>query len=197
MDPKSKETQQELFEQFSQEPKKAERFPGLPRSQKPILLSTNTEQLLMGGILVILLLCGVFFLGVLRGKSIVRSALTSSRTIQASPAAPTIETHQKRSQTTPAVSPTISMAPERAQNPGPAAVEASAKPYTIQLVTHRKKSLAEAEMAALQQMGFTSSIIPSGEYFQVCAGQYASKEEAKKDQARFSSKYKDCFLRRR
>ena len=52
-------------------------------------------------------------------------------------------------------------------------------------------------MNVLRAQGLYSFIIPSGEYFQVCAGQYASKEEAKKDVARFSAKYKDCFLRRR
>jgi hypothetical protein len=69
-EPKPKETQQELFEQFSDAPKQPERFPQIARTHKPMLVSTNTEQLLMAGILLILVLCGVFFLGVMRGKAL-------------------------------------------------------------------------------------------------------------------------------
>ncbi len=185
MDLKSKETQQELFEQFSDVPKKNDRFPGLSRTQKPVLLSTNTEQLLMGGILLILTLCGVFFLGVLRGKALSQDIPVSPpRTASPAPAAQSLRSSQvsRVPVAPPAVTSTETIA---------------AKPYTIQLVTHRKKIFAEADMEAHRRAGSYSVIIPSGDYFQVCVGQYASKEDAKKDLARFSVKYKDCFLRRR
>ena len=95
--------------------------------------------------------------------------------------------------------------PTQAQRPGTAAspaktdsqVPVAEKPYTIQVVTHRKKEFAEAEVSRIRKLGYISFIIPSGDYFQVCAGQYASKEEARKDLGVFSSKYKDCFLRHR
>lgn len=191
-DPKAKETQQELFEQFSGASKKPERFPALSRTQKPLLVTTNMEQLLMGAILLILVLCGVFFLGVLRGKSLARPAPLSVRAA----AAPVsrIDAAQPRSAAPATNAPAVITPPEPIR---PSGAAVSAKPYTIQLVTHRKKEFAETEMKTLQNAGFISTIIPSGEYFQVCAGQYASKEEARKDLARFSAKYKDCFLRRR
>ena len=179
-----KEAQQELFEEFSTTPKKPERFPQLSRSHKPILISTNVEQSILAGILLILAFCGVFFLGVVRGKSLSKPAAEPElRTLP-------VAVKPTRVSAPAAVSPAV----PRAAQP---VLEAPSKPYTIQLVTHRKKEMAEAEMNALRARGIYSFIIPSGEYLQVCAGQYASKEEAKKDLARFSGKYKDCFLRRK
>lgn len=71
------------------------------------------------------------------------------------------------------------------------------KPYTIQLVTYKKKEIAENETALLRRQGFFSAIIPSGEYYQVCVGQYADKAEAARDLKTFSARYRDCYLRRR
>ncbi len=190
-EPKSKETQSELFEQFSSTAApRADRFPNVSRTQKPILFSTNTEQLLMAGILFILALCGVFFLGVLRGK-----ALSSGR--EESPAA--VSQPRPKAVPVPAVVATPvqpSKAPPASAGPV-SAPEVSSKIYTIQIVTHRKKELAEAEMNGLRAKGFYSFIIPSKEYFQVCVGQFASKEEAKGDLDRFKAKFKDSYIRRR
>jgi len=191
-DPRSKETQQELFEQFSGKSKKTERFPILSHTQKPLLVTTNTEQLLMGAILFILVLCGVFFLGVLRGKSLSRSMPMPVR-IATSPTF-RVDASRPRTETPTPGTPVVVKPPEPAKSSG---ADISVKPYTIQLVTHRKKEFAETEMNALRSAGFISTIIPSGEYFQVCVGQYASREEAKKDLARFATKHKDCFLRPR
>lgn len=178
-----KETQQELFQEFSTTPKKTERFPMVSRTQKPILFSTNTEQLLMAGILFILTLCGVFFLGVMRGK--VLAGLTSGPVIL---------------NTAPVPAPIVSAQPSVVRPapaaPMPVATQIPTKPYTLTLVTHRKKEMAEAEMNAIRGQGFYSFVRKSGDYFEVCVGQYASRDEAKRDLARFSHKYKDCFLRR-
>jgi hypothetical protein len=194
-----KETQSELFpEQFSSGALRGERLPSIVRPQKQILLTTNTEQMLMAGIISILLLCGVFFLGVVRGKAIV--GLPAEIPAQAYeeplrtavPAMPPPAAKQQDGPVPPAGRSGAATAP-RAQN----IPAESTKPYTIQLVTHRKKDLAEQEMNGLRAQGFYSFLIPSGVYFQVCVGQYASKDEAKKDLARFAPKFKDCFLRRR
>lgn len=190
----SKETQQELFGEFSATPKKPDRFALISRTQKPILFSTNTEQLLMFGILFILMLCGVFFLGVMRGKALLGQPVTEA------PIASTTISPKRWPvlAVTPDVHP-VSPIPRVSvvKTPSIAPQEVPQKPYTLQLVTHRKKELAESEMNGLRAQGLYSFIIPSGEYFQVCAGQYGSKEEAKKDVVRFSGKYKDCFPRRR
>ena len=194
-DEKDRETQQELFQEFSSAPKKPERFPSIAKTQKPILVSTTIEQVLMGAIVGILVLCAVFFLGVLRGKSLsgISSQPTAAASSPKSMAVPTttlVRPVAVSTRSAPAAAPVKS--PVSLVTPA-----ATGKPYTIQLVTHRKKEYAENEMAAVRKIGFVSFIIPSGEYFQVCAGQYATKEEAKKDLALFAAKYKDCFLRRR
>lgn len=188
-EPAPKETQQDLFGDVSAPPKKADRFGQMARSQKTILVTTNAEQLILAGIFFILLFCGIFFLGVVRGKS-----------LSGQPPAPSQATARpallpERSSAPPSPVRTVSPARKAAAPAVPAAV--ASKPYTLQLVTHRKKDLATNEMNTLRGQGFYSFIIPSGEYFQVCVGQYASKEEAKQDQARFIGKYKDCFLRRK
>src|SRR6185436_9440850 len=79
---KSRETQSELFEEFSSAPKKPERFPSIAKTHKPILVSTTLEQLLMASIVGILVLCGVFFLGVLRGKSLRPAASLPSAVVR-------------------------------------------------------------------------------------------------------------------
>lgn len=178
-DDKSQEAQQELFQQFSSVPNRAERFPALAKSQKPLLINTTLEQILLAGILLILLLCGIFFLGVLRGKSL-KPFTASTQPRMVSPG-----------NTPPVQRPMVSAAPTTtlAALPG--------KPYTIQLVTYRKKEYADTEVNAVRKMGFASFMLQKGDYFQVYAGQYGSRDEAKKDLALFQSKYKDSFLTRR
>jgi hypothetical protein len=193
----TQETQQELFQEFSGESsKKRERFPGLSRTPKPILISTSVEQIILAGIFLILIACLVFFLGVLRGKSL---AGTSSRPAQP---APITALAQKSAPAPSKIPPPVSPAKTQPVKPkisSPAVVMKAdlSKPYTLQLVTYKKQDLAEREVAALRGRGLYSFIIPSGEYYQVCAGQYSNKEEAKNDLKVLSPKYKGCFLRRR
>ena len=209
---KQEETQQELFNQFSGELKKAERFPSISRPQKPILFSTSVEQIILVSILLILAGCFIFFLGIMRGKALaskdqiavsarpaplapqgdlkrvqpVRAVVTTQVTVKE-----VVATTPKVKLAAPAVLPAKALA-----KPSPATLDLN-KPYTIQLVTYKKKDLAEREVAGLRRNGFYSAIIASGDYYQVCVGQYAAKEEARKDLKVFGSKYKDCFLRRR
>ena len=194
---KAPESQQELFSEFSQESQRPQRFPSLAKSHKPILFSATMEQILLAGILLILVMCFVFFLGVLRGKS-----LRMER--PASAAAPVA-----RVVTAPAAPAPVAIQPVVvSQTSVPVATAASAtrpkltvddplKPYSIQLVTYKQREYAEKEAKGLRRVGFFTTIIPSGDYYQVCAGQYASSDEARRDLVYFSSKYKGCFLRRR
>ncbi len=201
------EKQPEFFNEFSRAEKKPERFPSLNKAQKPILVSTNAEQLIFSGIIAILVLCGVFFLGVLRGKSL-RAPVFSAAPVSAAARAPRTTAHAAM----PRVQPARPIAAGEGRTGGPPAsalketapvpakgreVSPAVKPYTIQLVTYKKKDLAEAEVAGLRRKGFYSAIIPSGDYFQVSVGLYATKEDAKKYLRYFGSRYKGCFLRRR
>ena len=187
------ERQQELFLQFSGEAKRPARFPALAKNHKPILLNTTVEQIILVSIAFILVGCFVFFLGVLRGKSLIASA---SHTLVKTtiPVATTVPQRMT-------VNPSVAVKPEArvsrtiANRVDP--VENVNKPYTIQLSTYKKQDFAEKEVVALRHNGFYSTIIPSGGYYVVCAGQYATKDAAKKDLKIFSAKYKGCFLRRR
>lgn len=190
------ENQQELFQEFSGDPsRRPERFPSLQKTQKPILFTTNIEQLILAVILLVLSGCFVFFLGILRGRAIAPHERNISAPRLPRPAAPmpvSVPAPIKVFSAPPAVANTT--AQKAMASP---LVLDETKPYTIQLVTHKKKVLAEKEVASLRRNGHLSWIIPSGEYHQVCAGQYRDREDAKKALRLFSSKYKDCFLRRR
>ena len=193
---RAQETQQELFKEFSEKSSRHERLPSVAKTQKPILLSTNIEQIILAAILLILSFCLIFFLGVLRGK-----ALTSVSSAGVTPGvAPTLTAPISQVATDVAAVPQKTAAPANlylvtasgTQNP-----RNLNKPYTLQLVTYKKKDLAEKDVAELRRRGAVAMIITSGDYYQVCAGQYLNKEEAKKDLKLFSLRYKDCFLRRR
>ena len=196
---KTPENQQELFSEFSQESQRPQRFPSLAKSHKPILFSVTMEQILLAGILLILLMCFVFFLGVLRGKSFrmerpASVAAPAARVVTA-PAAPAPVAIQpvavpQASVSTTVFANTVTTRPKFT-------VDDPLKPYSIQLVTYKQREYAEKEAKGLRRLGFFTTIIPSGDYYQVCAGQYASSDEARRDLAYFSSKYKGCFLRRR
>ena len=191
------ETQQELFLEFSGTAKSAERFPSLNKAHKPILLNTSVEQIILVSIVFILCCCFVFFLGVLRGKALNPLPL---RLIPQNKAVSLVS----RSVEMP--KPTFNAGSVGAgrvgvtnESPISGASETPdiSRPYTLQLSTYKKQEFADKEVAELRRSGYFTSIIPSDGFYQVCAGQYATKEDAKRDLKIFKAKYKDCFLRRR
>ncbi len=212
MDKLEQENQQELFEEFSgaASSQKQGKLQFLSRSQRPVLISTNSEQIVLYGIVVILACCFIFFLGVLRGKSI-RAMIEPSSPTSTLPARAAAPTATRSAATFPTSFTTSSRSSAASSQPiartePPASSKATSaaqlltdlnKPYTIQLCTYRGQALAEKEVALLRKKGYYSFIIPSGDYYQVCAGQYMTKEHAKKDLKVFGSAYKGSFLRRR
>jgi cell division septation protein DedD len=193
---KMQDNQNELFSEFSSAPKKTERLSSIPKASRPILISTNIEQLLIASILLVLFLCFIFFMGVLRGKGLAQPAALTRVAIAPKTGASASTKQPERVFSPPSTPALQSSAAFEPAVPVTAGLDLS-KPYTIQLVTHKKKDYAEKEVAALKATGRYSWIIPSGDYYQVCAGQYLNKDAAKSDLRFFASKYKDCFLRRR
>ncbi len=187
------EKQQELFLEFSGSSKRPQHFPSLAKTHKPILLSTTIEQVILVGIGLILVGCFVFFLGVLRGKSLSMRASQFPAQKRVPVAAMTV---QKT-----AASPIVVMKPEAravaANNHRQEQVQDLNKPYTIEVIRYRKQAQAEKEAVMLRRSGFYTTIIAGNGYYAVCVGQYATKDAAKKDLKIFSAKYKDSFLRRR
>lgn len=192
-EPKSQDSQQDLFGwQGAGQVRKAPGPPpgGLTQAQKPILVTTSLEQVLLVTIVAILAGCLIFFLGVLRGKSIGREGVRPPVTAAAAPAAAVVPAPAAAPR--PAARQAAVVREPLAAPQQPAAVKA----YTIQLVTYKKREWAEKEAAPFRAEGMYTAIVPAGEYFIVCVGQYGTKDEAKKDLKRLLTKYKDCYLRR-
>ena len=201
-DLKPGETQHDLFGEVAPgQPKKSERFAPFHRTPKPILLSTSVEQIILTGILVILAGCLVFFLGVLRGRSLGRvmvppplaAPMPAPKPAVLVPPVKKPEAARPVGVFRPAPMPTPAVKIE----PRPAPAADATKPYTLQLITYKKKDQAEGEAEELRRRGFQAFVAPSGAYYLVCSGQYGSKEEAVRDLQALGGKYKDCFLRRR
>lgn len=193
-DTKPEQTQQEFFPEFTPgQPKGPERLASFHRTPKPILVTTSVEQIVLTGILVILAGCLVFFLGVLRGRSIGHETAAPQRLVVVPLPAKKPETARQVPvfQSSPAQPPSVKIEARTAQAADPT------KPYTLQLITYKKRDLAEGEAGELRRRGFQAFVAPSGNYFLVCSGQYGSKEESARDQQALRARYKDCFLRRR
>lgn len=196
----SQETQRELFQEFGGGSEKEEkRLPFVQRTQRPILITTSVEQIVFAGMALVLIGCFVFFLGVLRGRSLRKeeTGLAIERVSpipKAPPLAPVSVRPVPRREILgyQAAAPAKEAKKKRIRVP----TLQESKPYTLQLVTYKKKDWAEKEADKLREKGYLVTIIPSGDYYQVCVGYYASKEEAQRDLKLFRSKYKDCFLRR-
>ena len=192
---KPDETQQEFFGEFSKEPKRPERLSFVPKTQKPILVNTSAEQIILGGIVLILAGCFIFFLGMIRGKSLSAQWKAERVVQQGVMPKPSGKTLEEKTASTVLLAKPVTAIPNNSQTP--LVTQNLAKPYTIQLATYKKQDLAEKEVAALRRAGFFSFIITSGDYYVVCAGQYENKDGASKDLKFFGSKYKGCYLRRR
>ncbi len=70
--------------------------------------------------------------------------------------------------------------------------------YTIQLITYLALERAAREVERLRQDGFDSFIIPSGQFFQVCADTFESREAAKGRLAQVKQDfpvYRDAYVR--
>lgn len=204
---KPQENQQELFSDFAppQQQQRVERAPGISKAPKPILISTTLEQLLFAGLILILVFCLVFFLGVLRGRYIAGPQFSSARVAVQAPA-PVQAQPVVRREAAPAPVRTVPVStPVRAAavsvptvaSSAPSAASTAAKPYTIQVLTTKKKAYADTETSSLRARGVNGWMMRSGEYYVVCVGYFKNKEEAKKDLSSLKGKYSSAYLRRR
>ncbi|MCG3175966.1 MAG: hypothetical protein MOGMAGMI_00904 [Candidatus Omnitrophica bacterium] len=191
MKEQNQENQPDLFSQPIPDKKRSEPLQELRRSPQPILLHTTLEQIVFYAIVFVLYSCGVFFFGVLRGKSI--DTAPAPQSLGRSPAVQRPQPVQTQTVAVdPATAPAAPVPPAvRSQTPDPA------KPYTIQLLSHRRKDYADRDASAIRRGGMPTFVMRKGDYYIVCAGQYASSDEATGDLRMFRQKYRDCFLRRK
>ncbi len=191
---KPQENQKELFSDFVPEPQRNERIPSIAKSHKPILISTTLEQMLLISIVMILVFCLVFFLGVLRGRSMGDQGFAA----RAAAESPAVRKPVQVKAAVPQAAAKPAAIPGAVNRDGSImVVREQAKPYTIQILTTKKRAYAESEAASLKSRGINSWVMASNEYYVVCVGTYANKEEARKDLSFFASKYKGSYLRRR
>lgn len=197
------ESQGELFPGLSEENRSSDRLSVTHRTQKPILFSTSLEQILLFIIILILSYCGVFFLGVLRGKSLGPDP-DASRTHMTPVQAANVQSSPPIQRRAPIAAPIPTRIPQTTVSPAPAQTRPTgttvldpSKPYTVQLVTYKSADLANNEVTYWKKRGYDSFVITSGDYYVVCAGQYAGQGEAKNDLTAFRKKFKDSYLRRR
>ncbi len=186
------ENQSELFPILSGEPRPPDPIPMITKTQKPIFFSTTLEQLLLAGIVLILLLCFVFFLGVLRGRSM-GSTILLKPVAALAPGAPLAAPILAA----PGRLPTPRTVTTKKESSFVVVNESLVKPYTIQVLTTKKKDYAEEEASSLRKKGANAWAAKSGDFYVVCAGSYANKEGAKKDLLYFRANYKSAYLRRR
>ncbi len=188
---KRPEVQREFFEEYSANLEKPERLPSMKVPQNAIRIQLTIEQAILGGILTILLACVIFFLGIVRGRATKNEPLLFGAPRQS-------VTHRPAPTTQALPAAPLKAASVLAQNvvAFPSAFD-PAKPYTIQLVTYKKKEWAQKEVAALQKAGYNATVVPSGHFYLVCVGQYLNRAEAERDLKRFGAQYKGCYLRRR
>lgn len=99
----------------------------------------------------------------------------------------------------PPVATSKAVTPQTPAVTGLAAEDTAAnKPYTIQLITYTTRDKAQSEVETLGTKGFKGFIIPSGKYFVVCVGHYASSAEASQDlrALKTNKSYADAYARK-
>ncbi len=165
------EYQKELFEEFEKEKGKLKRIAEkIGQAQHRFYLHISPENVVFAAIIAVMCIIIAFAMGVERGKRL--TPLTTAHRIEAAPPA---------------------------EEPAPKApvFEAPAGIYAIQLISYKEKRLAEIEKRKLSGKKIEAFIVPSGEWFQVCAGSYADIESARAALEEFSKDYKGCFIRKK
>jgi cell division septation protein DedD len=69
--------------------------------------------------------------------------------------------------------------------------------WTVQIITYINKTYATEELKKLEEKELEGFILPSGKYFQICVGKFATKAEAAKFLEKFKKQkdYADAYIR--
>ncbi|NQU95847.1 MAG: SPOR domain-containing protein [Candidatus Omnitrophica bacterium] len=183
----SNEYQKELFDEFKQGKGKFEKIVDkINVKRKKLYIHAPLENAVFTVIIVVMCIIVAFALGVERGKR-----FTSLETREESAVF-------KEAVTTPQIklSP-IEIGKPEAKEPVTAPKAASAPGlYTIQLISYKQESIAEAEKNKLLNKNVNAYIIRSGNWYQVCAGGYGTMEKAKAALLELEKEYKGSFIRK-
>jgi len=173
----SREYQKELFKEFKEEGDKFKKITDKIKKTRPGLhANMPLENIVIGAIIIIMAVIISFALGVERGRRMVVKEAEAPKITQKSDKAE------------------IKLEPIEA-TAAPATKNAAELPYTIQLVSFKQKEPAEQEKRKLLKRNIEAFIAPSGNWYQVCAGNYETVKDAEKALKDFKKDYKGSFVR--
>jgi hypothetical protein len=180
------EHQNELFQEFKKEDGKFKKIADkIIRRQQKLFIHIPLENAIFGVIIAIMGVIVAFALGVERGRHMQEPPIKTDVMVgRAAESVISREPDVKPVFTPPAT------APEGKIQDTPGA-------YTIQLISYKKKRLAEEEKKRLSRKKIDSYIVPSGDRYQLCTGRYKDIADAAKALNFFVKDYKGCFVRKR
>jgi len=203
------EYQKELFEEFKKEKGKIEKLANkISKRRKSTVIAISLDNIIFAVIIVILCIIVAFAFGVEKGKRI-RPGFETALT----PKGPELEMEKEAPLLTSAalsrdkiVLPGIEVGKEETgpKEKLPTSLEGERSkvtpleemPYTIQVVSFKERRLAENEVKKLAKKNIKGFIVPSGNWYQVCAGRYKNMKDAKSALNKLASDYKGCFVRK-
>jgi len=178
-----------------------EKYPPVGSSQK---IHTKTYLAIVG---ITLLMISSYALGIEKGKRIAKQTFAdASRNLvkenqQDNVSKPQDQQHITQQQKDLKVEqpkiPVIKNETKKETTTTQPLLENNFKGYIIQVATYKKdSSYSQREISALEKRGYKIHLIPSGEYLQVCAGTFNTKEDAMSHMKELKKIYKDCYIRK-
>ncbi|MDD5352286.1 MAG: SPOR domain-containing protein [Candidatus Omnitrophica bacterium] len=174
---------------------KAKREPFSPRetSEQTTTLKFPTQLCIKIACLMILLIIS-FALGIERGKILAKNQVMPRLIVTTKTQETTKETAIKREEVVkqPVLNPPVENTAKKVKDGN-----LMSSNYIIQVATYKKNSsFIKKEASKLQQKGYNTVLIGSGEYMQVCAGKFTNKKDATEHLNKLKQTYKDCFIRK-
>lgn len=197
-----RERQNELFAEFETQSSKkpGSMFRHEIAFRKKITLNLSYENFVVMFIVAIMLMVVFFSLGVEKGKRVALRGHTplTAEAFHASINAPAPENPKAKEIF---ISETSESDKVSAVGPASEREEVKVQPlpvksYTIQVVAFKREMSAKKETKLLERKGHEVFIIPTKEWFQVCVGRYANKEESKVILDGLKEKYPTCYVRK-
>ncbi|MBN1354040.1 MAG: SPOR domain-containing protein [Candidatus Omnitrophica bacterium] len=194
--------QEEFFEEFTKEKGKLEKIADKIAQRRKPYAYLPFENIIFAVIVVIMCAIVSFALGVERGKRLATASYAKSKSspkVEVGAAKiqlGTIEIGHESDAAVPAQASVSEPAPKEEKTDVSVGREPKEAMYAIQLISYRKRDIAEREERRLANNGIKTFILTSGKWHQLCAGNYKNMEEAKAAMQKFKTEFKDCFIRK-
>lgn len=206
MMPINTQKQQELFEEFIIKEKKKNRLFDVFNLKKPVFpqhrlaLSFSYEVVIIILIGVVLAASVLFSLGVERGRILELGEHMAKIPLKKPmiPPADSSAAEETVLETVAEVKKPAVIKPESDGKQETKTNMAGKGPFTVQIASYKTRDMAEKELNRLKQKGYSSGdIIKKGNYFILCVGSYATKDDAQKAVTVWERQYKGCIIRKR